>query len=135
MSAPLDFIKLGATATVAAPVLKVFESYIALPVMGVPISVSMAALFGAGLSLFFGDPIESRRSLWGQLAAATVFGVATATFLADALQLEWAIKNPPMFALLMAAMLRWFLPSIIERGKLFIQNFSFSFSKSKKDGE
>lgn len=86
------------------------------------------------MSLFFGDPIESRKSLFGQILASTMFGVSAGILFADALNLEWAQKNMGMFVMMMAAIMRWFLPSVIERGKQFIKEFKFSFS-NKKDGD
>lgn len=129
----MSLVKLGVAAAAASPFVKVFTELVVTPVWGIPISVAMAALTGAGLSLFFGDPIESRRSLWGQLAAATVFGLAIADLTARALKWEWATANMPMFALMTAALLRWFLPSIIDRGKEFIKDFKFSFTKKPED--
>ena len=46
---------------------------------------------------------------------------------------KWATDNISMFTMLMAAMIRWFLPTIIERVKSLIQTFKFSFTK--KPGE
>ena len=109
---------------------KVFD----IPVFGVPVTIVGAAAVGAGMSLFFGDPIESRRSLFGQVLAATAFGVSAGVLAADALNLEWAQKNMGMFVMMTAALMRWFLPSVIDRGKQFIKEFKFSFSR-KTDGD
>jgi hypothetical protein len=134
----VSFIKL-ATASVAAgaastPAMELFTSYVNLPVWGVPVSVIGAAAFGAGLSLFFGDPIPSRRALYGQTLAATVFGAAWAVLVADGMNWEWAQKNIGMFALSSAAVVRWFLPTMIERGKQLIKEFRFPSIK-KTDGD
>ena len=99
-----------------------------------PVTIVGAAAVGAGMSLFFGDPIQSRKSLFGQVTASTAFGVAVEVLCADALNLEWAQKNLSMFVMMMAAIMRWFLPSAIERGKQVIKEFKFSFSK-KSDGD
>lgn len=111
-----------------------FDKMFTIPIFGVQVTTIGAAAVGAGLSLFFGDPIESRRSLFGQVAAATAFGVGSGILLADAFNLAWAQKNLQMFVMMDAAIMRWFLPSIIERGKQLIKDFKFSFSR-KSDGE
>lgn len=116
-----------------SPFFNVFNTYINLPVWGVPVTSIGAAAAGAALSLFFGDPLPTRRALFGQVAAATVFGSAVAVLVADGMDWDWAQKNLSMFALMSAAMMRWFLPSVIERGKQFIKEFKFSFTK-KSDG-
>lgn len=123
------------TAAASSPVLDAFNSYISLPVWGVPVTVFGAAGAGAVLSLFFGDPLTSRRDLFGQVLAAMVFGVATAVLVADGLDWDWATKNMSMFALMSAAIMRWFLPTIIERGKQFIKEFKFSFTKKSEGGD
>lgn len=134
----LSFAKLTITSVAAgassAPVMKLFTDYVSLPVWGVPVSVIGAAAFGAGLSLFFGDPIPSRRSLYGQILAATFFGAACATLVADGMDWDWAQKNISMFALMSAAIIRWWLPSIIERGKQLIHEFRLP-SLKKPDGD
>lgn len=134
----MSFIKL-ATASVAAgaastPATELFTSYVHTPVWGVPVSVIGAAAFGAGLSLFFGGPIASRRSLYGQVLAATFFGAACAVLVADGMAWAWAQKNISMFALMSAAMVRWFLPTTIERGKQLVKDFRFPSIK-KPDGD
>lgn len=135
----VSFIKLavatGGAAAASSPVLDAFNSYISLPVWGVPVTVFGAAGAGAVLSLFFGDPLTSRRDLFGQVLAATVFGVAVAVLAADGLDWDWATKNMSMFALMSAAMLRWFLPTVIDRGKQFIKDFKFSFTKKSDGGD
>jgi hypothetical protein len=136
----VSFIKL-ATASVAAgvastPATELFSAYVQTPVWGVPVSVIGAAAFGAGLSLFFGDPIVSRRALYGQTLAATVFGAACAVLVADGMDWDWAQKNISMFALMSAAMVRWFLPTVIERGKQLVKEFRFpSIKKTDGDGK
>lgn len=132
--AAVSFIKLGvsaATAGIAAtPVLDAISKSVDLPVWGVPVSVVGAAAFGAGLSLFFGDLPDTRRMLYGQTLAATAFGVATAVLVADGMGWAWAQKHIPMFALMCAAMIRWWLPGIIERGKAIVKDFKLpSFKK------
>ena len=127
----LAFASAG-TGVTSSPLFNLFNAYISTPVWGVPVTVMGAAAAGAALSLFFGDPIESRRGLFGQVAAATVFGAATAVLVADGMNWDWAQKNISMFALMSAAVLRWFLPTIIERGKQFIKEFKFSLTR--KDG-
>lgn len=129
----VSFFKLAASTVtagaVSTPVVEVFNSYVNLPVWGVPVSVIGAAAFGAGLSLFFGDPIPTRRALYGQTLAATVFGAAAAVLAADAFDWDWATKNISMFAMVSAAMVRWFLPTIIDRGKQLIKEFRFPTAK------
>lgn len=131
----VSLIKLtGASAGTAmgiTPVVDLFNVYIQLPVWGVPVTVFGAAGFGAALSLFFGDPLKTRRELFGQTLGATFFGVACAVLAADGLNWAWATKNMSMFALMSAAILRWFLPTIIERGKQLIKDFKFSFTKKE----
>ena len=41
---------------------QLFNSYIEQPVWGVPVTVFGAAAAGAALSLFFGDPLPTRRA-------------------------------------------------------------------------
>lgn len=117
------------TAAASSPFIDAFNNYIQLPVWGVPVTVIGAAGAGAVLSLFFGDPIPTRRALYGQTIGATFFGVAVAVLVADGLNWDWAIKNMSMFALMSAAIMRWFLPTMIERGKQIIKDFKFSFTK------
>ncbi len=117
------------TAAASSPFIDAFNNYIQLPVWGVPVTVIGAAGAGAVLSLFFGDPIPTRRALYGQTVGATFFGVAVAVLAADGLNWDWAIKNMSMFALMSAAIMRWFLPTMIERGKQIIKDFKFSFTK------
>ena len=135
----LSFLKLTATvagaAVAGAPVIDIFNHYIQTPVWGIPVTVIGAAGAGAVLSLFFGDPLTTRRELFGQTFAASVFGAAVAWLAARALQWDWAISNMSMFALVSAAMLRWFLPSVIERGKSLIKEFRFTLDQKKKGDE
>lgn len=118
---------------VTTPFLHLFTDYVQQPVWGVPVTVIGAAAAGAALSLFFGDPLPTRRALFGQVLAATFFGTAVAVLASDAMDWKWATDNISMFTMLMAAMIRWFLPTIIERVKSLIQTFKFSFTK--KPGE
>lgn len=124
----------AATGAATAPVIDIFNTYVQTPVWGVPVSVIGAAAFGAGLSLFFGDPIKTRRALYGQTLAATVFGAACAVLVADGMGWEWAQKNIGMFALMSAAMVRWFLPTVIERIKQMVKDFKLPSIK-KPDGD
>ena len=134
----VSFIKLAVsaagTAAASSPIVDAFNAYVQLPVWGVPVTVFGAAGAGAVLSLFFGDPLTSRRQLFGQVIAATVFGVAAAVLVADGFDWDWATKNMSMFALMSAAITRWFLPSIIDRAKQLIKDFKFSFMK-KNEGD
>lgn len=130
----MSFVKLAVTGAASTPFIKLFTQYVSLPVWGVPVSVVGAAAFGAGLSLFFGDPIPTRKALFGQILAATAFGTAIAVLTADGTGWSWAQKNIGMFALMSAAMVRWFLPTVIERGKLLIREFRFPSIK-KPDGD
>ena len=121
----MSFIKLTAASVLASvstnPIFEAFTKTGAFNIWNVPISVVGAAAFGAGLSLFVGDPIPTRRALYGQVLAATAFGTAVAVLAADAMSWTWAQKNIAMFALMSAAMIRWFLPTIIDRGKQLIK--------------
>lgn len=134
----LSFAKLVTASVVtgaaSTPTLRLFTEYVSLPVWGVPISVIGAAAFGAGLSLFFGDPIPTRRALYGQILAATFFGAAWAVLVADGMEWAWAQKNISMFALSSAAVVRWFLPTVIERGKQLVREFKLPSIK-KTDGD
>lgn len=123
-----------ATGAAGTPAMRLFTDYVSLPVWGVPVSVIGAAAFGAGLSLFFGDPIPSRKALYGQVLAATFFGAAWAVLVADGMGWEWAQKNIGMFGLSSAAVVRWFLPTVIERGKQIIKEFRLPSIK-KSDGD
>lgn len=125
----------GGTGAVTSPVFQLFTSYIQQPVWGVPVTLFGAAAAGAGLSLFFGDPLPTRRALFGQVLAATFFGAGVAVLAADGMDWDWATKNISMFALISAAMIRWFLPSIIERIKQLIKEFKFSFTKRPTGGD
>ena len=137
--ATVSLIKLVATSAGTAgfisSILDAFTTYVQLPVWGVPVTVIGAAGAGAILSLFFGDPLETRRDLFGQTIAATFFGAACAVLVSDGLNWDWAAKNMAMFALMSAAMIRWFLPSVIERGKQLIKDFKFSFTKKTEGGD
>jgi hypothetical protein len=92
-------------------------------VWNVSISVLSAAAFGAGLSLFFGDPIETRRSLYGQTISATVFGIAVGKLAAEGFNWTWASSNMELFALMSAAITRWFLPDVLSRITVLIKEF------------
>lgn len=125
----------ASTGVVSSPLFDLFTRYMPTMVWNIPVGVVGAAGAGAVLSLFFGDPLTTRRDLFGQTIAATFFGVATAVLAADALDWEWAAKHMPMFAMMSAAMIRWFLPTIIERGKHLIKEFKFSFAKKSDGGD
>lgn len=125
----LSFAKLIAAATVSSPVVKAMTDYVSVPVLNVPVSVIMAAFAGAGLSLCFGDPVPTRRGLAGQVLAATGFGTAMAVLVADGMGWGWAQKNIAMFALMSAAIIRWFLPTVIDKGKQSIREFKLPFIK------
>lgn len=123
-----SFLKLVASSTAMGAgadkiVLPLLNGFFQVPVFGVPVTVIGAAAVGAGMSLFFGDPIESRRSLFGQVSAATAFGVGAGVLFADAFHLEWAQKNMAMFVMMTAALMRWFLPTVIEKVKTIITEF------------
>lgn len=135
----VSFTKLAATTALAGaaspPVVDLFSAYVSTPVWGVPVSVVGAAAFGAGLSLFFGNPIATRRALYGQVLAATAFGAALATLVADGMDWDWAQKNISMFALMSAAMVRWFLPTAIEKVKDTIKALKVPSITKKPPGE
>ena len=135
----MSFFKLAATATAAGaaspPVVNLFSQVVNVPVWGVQVSVVGAAAFGAGLSLFFGDPLPTRRALYGQTLAATVFGTACAVLVADGMNWDWAQKNISMFALMSAAVIRWFLPTALEQGKVIIKSFKLPSLTKKPPGE
>jgi hypothetical protein len=118
------------TGATSSPLFNFFNAYISTPVWGVPVTVMGASAAGAALSLCFGDPVESRKALFGQVAAATAFGTAFAVLAADAMNWDWAEKNLSMFAMMSAALCRWFLPTIIERGKQLIKDFKFSLTRN-----
>lgn len=134
MSLTKLLVTAGSTGAAISPLFQLFTSYVHQPVWGVPVTVFGAAAAGAGLSLFFGDPLPTRRALFGQVLAATFFGAGSAVLVADAMDWEWATKNISMSALISAAMIRWFLPSIIERVKQLIKEFKFSFTKRNDNG-
>lgn len=123
------------TAAASSPFLDAFNAYVQLPVWGIPVTVVGAAGFGALLSLFFGDPILDRRSLFGQVLGAAFFGCAVAKLSSDALNWKWAHDNAALAAMVTAAVLRWFLPSFIEKGKQVIRDLKFSFTKKKEGGD
>jgi len=135
----VNLIKLAGTSVgtgaATSPLFQLFTSYVQQPVWGVPVTVIGAAAAGAALSLFFGDPLPTRKALFGQVMAATFFGAGVAVLVADGMNWDWATKNISMFAMISAAMMRWFLPSIIERGKQFIKEFKFSFTKKEGDNK
>lgn len=123
------------TGAVTSPLFQLFTSYVQQPVWGVPVTVFGAAAAGAGLSLFFGDPVPTRRALFGQVLASTFFGAGSAVLTADAMDWDWATKNISMSALISAAMIRWFLPSIIASVKQLIKEFKLSFTKKPEGGD
>lgn len=135
----VNLIKLAGTSVgtgaATSPLFQLFTSYVQQPVWGVPVTVIGAAAAGAVLSLFFGDPLPTRKALFGQVLAATFFGAGVAVLVADGMDWDWATKNISMFAMISAAMMRWFLPSIIDRGKQFIKEFKFSFTKKEGDNK
>lgn len=119
------------------PAFDLFTKLVSLPVWGVPVTSFGAAAAGAGLAMFFTDPVESRRLLGGMILGSCFFGTAGSVLLADGLNLGWAHKHPSMFAMVVAAVIFWFSPSAIRRGKQMIHdyNFSFSFLKRKKEDD
>lgn len=131
----ISAIKLVGVVGAGSPVLQLFNEYIRQPVWGVPVTVIGAAAAGAALSLFFGDPIPTRKQLFGQVIAATMFGAGAAVMLADGMDWDWATKNISMFAMFAAAMIRWFLPTIIDRGKQLIKEFKLPFINKRNEGE
>jgi len=131
-------IVVAASASVSAastPIVNYLQLYTSIPLWGMPISVIAAATFGAGLSLFFGDPLVSRRALYGQTLAATFFGAGLAVMFAHAMKWDWAMEYTALLALMTSAMVRWFLPTIIERGKQLINEFRFPHRKNDGDGQ
>lgn len=130
-----NFVKMMSASTstgvATSPVFQLLTNYISQPVWGIPVTVFGASAAGACMSLFFGDPLPTRRALFGQTLAATFFGAAGAVLVSDAMDWEWASKNISMFAMISAALIRWFLPSIIERGKQLIKEFKFPFTKKQ----
>ena len=125
----MSFGKLVIASAVSSPFFNALTSYVQTPVWGIPVTVIGAAGAGAILSLFFGDPLTTRRDLFGQTIAATIFGCAVAVLVADGFDWDWATKNMSMFALMSSAILRWFLPTMIERVKQLIKEFKFSFTQ------
>lgn len=132
-----SFLKLAATtASLGVGVdgtFNIFTQFVQLPVWTVPVTSFGAAAVGAGLSLFFGEPLKSKRDLWGQLLAACIFGTAASVLLTDAFGLGWAAKHPGMFAMVIAAMVRWFLPACIERAKQIIREYRLSLVPVNKE--
>lgn len=130
-----NFVKMMSTSTstgvATSPVFQLLTNYVNQPVWGVPVTVFGASAAGACMSLFFGDPLPTRRALFGQTLSATFFGAAGAVLMSDAMNWEWASKNISMFAMVSAAMIRWFLPSIIERGRQLIKEFKFPLTKKQ----
>lgn len=137
MEAKVQFLKLIATAAPAGfgfdKAFNVFGKFVELPVWGVPVTTFGAAAAGAALSLFFGEPIESRKLFWGQIFASCLFGTAVAVLSADGFNWDWAEKHISMFALFCAAIIRWFLPVTIERGKALIKDIKLNFKFIKSD--
>lgn len=135
----IELIKLsvatGGAGVAATPVARIFSEYVQQPVWGVPVTVFGAAMFGAGLSLCFGDPVPKRGSLFAQVFASAAFGAGLAVLLADALDLAWAQKNMAMSAMISAALIRWFLPALIEKVKQMIKDFKLSFITKRGQGE
>ena len=127
--------KLIVASAASSPFFNALTSYVQTPVWGIPVTVIGAAGAGAILSLFFGDPLTTRRDLFGQTIGATIFGCAVAYLVADAFNWGWAAKNMSMFALMSSAILRWFLPTIIDRVKQLIREFKFSFLKKPDGGD
>lgn len=125
----------GGAGAATSPAFKLFTDFVHQPVWGVPVTVFGAAAAGAALSLFFGDPVKTRRDLFGQVLAATFFGAGAAVLAADAMDWEWAAKNISMSAMITAAVIRWFLPPVIERVKQMIKEFKFSFTKKPEGGD
>ena len=132
----VSLLKLGTTTAIASPIFQIFTEVVAFPVFGAPITLILAALVGAGLSLFFGDPIIGRRNLWGQIAGAVAFGTGAGVLVSDAMDWAWATRNLPLFVMCCSAVIRWFLPTVIERGKQLIREFKFPWAKkSNPEGE
>lgn len=125
----------GGAGAASSPFFQLFTHYIQQPVWGIPVTIIAAGAAGSVLSLFFGDPLPTRRALFGQTLAATFFGAGCAVLVADAMEWEWAANNISMFAMISAAMIRWFLPSFIERVKQLIKEFKFSFGNRNNGGE
>lgn len=125
----------GGASAATPPAFQLFTDFVHQPVWGVPVTVFGAAAAGAALSLFFGDPLPTRRALFGQVLAATFFGAGAAVLVADAMDWEWATKNISMSAMISAAVIRWFLPGVIERVKQLIKEFKFSFTKKPEGGD
>jgi hypothetical protein len=99
----------------------------------VPVSVFGGAAIGAGVSLLFGDPVRTRRALWAQIVGAWILGGAGSVLLAEGTGWTWAINHPAYFALVAAAVVRWFLPVTIERGKQIIKEYRLTLSRNKGD--
>lgn len=119
---------------ITSPAFQVFTHYVNQPVWNVPVTVYGAAAAGAALSLFFGDPVPTRKALFGQVVAAMMFGASLAVLVSSAMEWEWASKNISMFAMMMAAVIRWWLPTAIEHGKQLIKAIKIPFTKMKHDG-
>ena len=133
----LSLRTLGAASTSGAGLaaLDIFNKTMQIPVWGVPVTTFGAAAVGAGVSLFFGEPVSGAKMLWKQIIASMFFGVAFSVLCADIFGWAWAAKHQSLFALVVAAFVRWFLPSIIERGKAIIKEYKLNFNFGKKGGE
>lgn len=126
----LDVAALAAVATGKPEFSLLFDDLFQIPLWGVPVTTFGAAATGAGLSLVIGEPL-THRQMWGQVLLSMFFGVAFATLVADAMDLQWATKHPSLFALVAAGLTRWFMPAVYDRGKQLIAEFTFSFGKKK----
>ena len=101
----------------------IIDVNITVPVFGVSVVVIGAAATGAATSLAFGEPLETRRKMFQQVFASTIFGATASVLLSKGFKLEWAQELPGAFALVTAAAARLFFPTIYQRVKELISKF------------
>ena len=107
------------------------DANVAMPIFSVPAAVIGAAAFGTAASLSTGDPVHSRRELFGQ-SLSIIFGTAAAAFMARGGP-DWMSEVQGPIASVVAYLARHVAPSITERSKEIIRNFKFSLRRKGDD--
>jgi len=98
--------------------------------LNISVTVFIAALLGSGTSLCFGETKLGKREALTQILSSAIFGITLGLLAAEALNLTWAKQHLGLFVLLISAMTRWFLPTVISRLQTLITEFN---PKLKKD--